>query len=318
MIFVSRNAAAAGAVLAALNKPVKGKNKTEVECARDYYAQRPAPAKAYPFARYKEHDVCTALDLLYHEKCAYCESSYRAVDSRDVEHFRPKGGVAELPAHPGYWWLAAEWSNLLPSCPPCNQLRKQTLFKPGVTEEELARARTDVPLGRSGKANSFPMRAPARWVTAEGGRLDREDPLLINPSARDPHRHLRWVFDVTPGAPIWSASWITALLTPRPRRGGDDEYGAASITVYGLNRQGLVRERMERLKLMQAASRAVVDALIDVGASTARERPLRLERLRARRADLDAFADADKPYAAMAQAFIERFDSEVTQAFRPR
>lgn len=317
MIFVAREAAPAAAVLEALTKVVRGENRTEVECARKYYAQRPAPTKAYPFVRYKEHAVCTALDLLYHEKCAYCESSYRAVDSRDVEHFRPKGGVAEAPKHPGYWWLAAEWSNLLPSCPPCNQLRKQTLFTAGVTEEALARARTEVPVGRSGKANSFPMRAPKRWVSAEGGHLDREDPLLINPSARNPQQHLSWVFDGADGEAIWEAPWITPLLKPRQHHGQDDDYGRASIAVYGLNRQGLVRERKERLQLMQAASRAVVDALIDLRMSNAREQPHRLERLRQRRIDLDAYAAAEKPYASMARAYLVRFAKDVTRIIRP-
>src|SRR5262245_43420933 len=109
-------------VAAALRRPFpKFENKTELERARAYYKSKPSPAKAFKFQRYSEFAVCQALDDLFHGKCAYCESSYRAVDSRDVEHFRPKGGVTEAPEHPGYWWLAASWSSLLPSCPPCNQ-----------------------------------------------------------------------------------------------------------------------------------------------------------------------------------------------------
>lgn len=46
----------------------------------------------------------------------------------DVEHFRPKSEIDEVdpatfrpvpgraPTAPGYYWLAAAWSNLLPSC----------------------------------------------------------------------------------------------------------------------------------------------------------------------------------------------------------
>jgi hypothetical protein len=88
------------------------------------------------------------------------------------------------------------------------------------------------------------------------------------------------------------------LLKRRRRRVGDDGYGAAAIIVYDLNRESLIRERIERLTEMQAVSCVVVDALIDVGAATAQDRPLRLERLRSRRAYPDSFANANKPYAA--------------------
>jgi hypothetical protein len=101
VIAVTRPAATAE-VTAALAKPFpKYSNKTELERAREYYGAIPPPTKAYKFERYSEHAVCQALDDLFHEKCAYCESRYRAVDSRDVEHFRPKGAITESPAHPG-------------------------------------------------------------------------------------------------------------------------------------------------------------------------------------------------------------------------
>ena len=37
----------------------------------------------------------------------------------------------------GYWWLAAAWKNLLPSCPPCNQRRRQVEFAAEMTLEEM-------------------------------------------------------------------------------------------------------------------------------------------------------------------------------------
>ncbi|MEF9674035.1 hypothetical protein QNM99_25505 [Pseudomonas sp. PCH446] len=43
----------------------------------------------------------------------------------DVEHYRPKGAVSEDASHPGYWWVAMDWDNLLPSCIDCNRKRKQ-------------------------------------------------------------------------------------------------------------------------------------------------------------------------------------------------
>jgi hypothetical protein len=70
-------------------------------------------------------------------KCAYCESVILNTHPGEVEHFRPKGrvrgrdgkvekvtiGGAET-EHPGYWWLAYAWSNLLPCCIDCNRRRQ--------------------------------------------------------------------------------------------------------------------------------------------------------------------------------------------------
>jgi hypothetical protein len=37
-------------------------------------------------------------------KCCFCEAI--AIESADVEHFRPKGKVTGATSHPGYYWLA--------------------------------------------------------------------------------------------------------------------------------------------------------------------------------------------------------------------
>src|SRR5690349_1720738 len=137
MIRVTRPAASPE-ILAALDLPLPD-GRTELEAARRYYATNPPHPPCYPFKRYRQYAVCKALDELFHGKCAYCESVYRAVDALDIEHYRPKGGVTEDDDHPGYWWLAGVWSNLLPSCPPCNQLRKHTHYRIGATPEEFER-----------------------------------------------------------------------------------------------------------------------------------------------------------------------------------
>ena len=76
-----------------------------------------------------------ALLDLFNGKCAFCETPIREGMHGDVEHFRPKGGVIEEDGskakyldkkgverdHPGYYWLAYDWRNLLPSCQLCNQ-----------------------------------------------------------------------------------------------------------------------------------------------------------------------------------------------------
>ena len=77
------------------------------------------------FSYYKNDAVKARLVDLFHGKCAYCESFYSSTQPMDVEHFRPKGAVAEDDEHPGYYWLAATWENLLPSCIDCNRQRNQ-------------------------------------------------------------------------------------------------------------------------------------------------------------------------------------------------
>ncbi|HEY3840902.1 MAG TPA: hypothetical protein VGL72_30225 [Bryobacteraceae bacterium] len=103
---------------------------------------------------------------LFHGKCAYCECKPRAGQRGDVEHFRPKGKVTEDPDHPGYYWLAYDYRNYLPSCSSCNQ---------------PARA----------KLTHFPVTGPHAH---EPRSLPAESPLLLNPldPATDPFQHLEF------------------------------------------------------------------------------------------------------------------------------
>jgi len=50
---------------------------------------------------YRDPQVKAALEKIFHSKCAYCESPGFAGFSWDVEHFRPKGSVAEAAARAG-------------------------------------------------------------------------------------------------------------------------------------------------------------------------------------------------------------------------
>jgi hypothetical protein len=315
MIFVPRPVIDPVDVVDALAKPFPKDLKSELERARAYYAQKPAPTKAYDFKRYKEWAVCKALDDLFHEKCAYCESSYRAVDARDVEHFRPKGGIPEAPGHRGYWWLAAIWSNLLPSCPPCNQLRHHTIFDPGMTLEEFEKARQKEPESKSGKASSFPV-ANGKWVMEEDGDLTAEDPLLINPAVRDPSKHLEWTFDWDRSKKVWEAKPVFPVVRPRSVAGTDDPYGKASIAIYGLNRSGLLRERMDLIGLIQGVCPPIVDLMSDLAEMMPRGVDIskQIARLTNYKANLRAFTAPERPYAGMASAFVNLLDEEFARA----
>ncbi len=113
-------------------------------------------------------------------KCAYCEENITRNQHGDMEHFRPKKGVrdaenqpvtvvidGEEREHPGYYWLAYDWRNLLPSCILCNK-------QPG--EES--------PFG---KGNRFPV---AGDYAIREGEEQGENELLVNPVDDDPDEHL--------------------------------------------------------------------------------------------------------------------------------
>ena len=96
-----------------------------------------------------------------HGKCCYCERRLPRGET-DVEHFRPKGKVKEAEKdHPGYWWLAYNWQNLLISCQLCNRTYKRA---------------------------QFPLKDESKRVYEEGCGLDEEEPFLINPLEEDPEQ----------------------------------------------------------------------------------------------------------------------------------
>jgi hypothetical protein len=88
--------------------------------------------------RFKEF----SFEHVFFGMCAYCEAAVDAVYVGDAEHYRPKGEVTQRDdgrevvvtdpdgtPHPGYYWLAYDWRNVLPSCYKCNTYHgKGTLF----------------------------------------------------------------------------------------------------------------------------------------------------------------------------------------------
>lgn len=129
----------------------------------------------------------------FYGKCAYCETPIEDIFPGDVEHFRPKGKVTDeeyndvfkqdsdgsflldtdgnkIP-HPGYYWLAYNWKNLMPSCTYCNRPKKDF-----------------------GKRNCFPVEGVHTFTV---GDEDMEKPLLINPIDinENPEAHFSVDFD---------------------------------------------------------------------------------------------------------------------------
>lgn len=251
------------------------------------------------FAAYSEPAVRWALNRLFHGKCAYCESRYAGTQPMDVEHWRPKGAVTEpdADAHLGYYWLAAEWNNLLPSCADCNRARGQELLG-----EQGVRT--------VGKANRFPL-AQGSERAHRPGEEGKEDPLLIDPCSDDPSQdpdlHLVFTED---GA---------VRPTSRRRQDGAHEsskLGRASIEVYALNRTGLAHERRERvlqIKQRTFAISVLARALSDCE-DDAEERALYKDVLSHELLVLCRMRAPDQPYSALARQFIDPFIERLTGA----
>ena len=152
-------------------------------------------------------------------KCAYCEEFLKSNQNGDVEHYRPKGRVTkldnskvtyvldgEVADHPGYYWLAYHWRNLLPSCIRCNRVSKVG--------------------GRTvGKGTRFPVQDD-EYAVMPGDELE-ERPLLLNPTVDDPSDHL--AFDCETGAIKWQSG-----------------RGQVNCEVLGLNEFDRCRERKRR------------------------------------------------------------------------
>ncbi len=65
---------------------------------RRHFGATASRDRPFRFKVYKHSEVRRALEDLFHGKCAYCESRYIGTQPMDVEHWRPKGRVGDLPA----------------------------------------------------------------------------------------------------------------------------------------------------------------------------------------------------------------------------
>jgi hypothetical protein len=143
---------------------------------------------------------------LSQQKCAYCESVITASQPGDVEHYRPKGRIrdengnivttvrcAPGSPHPGYWWLAYRWDNLLPSCTDCNRLRRHPQTAVAGGEDPGAAAAVGIAVG--GKADYFAVTG-VRAEMPEDSLVD-EKATLLDPSKPgfNPDEHFEFTED---------------------------------------------------------------------------------------------------------------------------
>lgn len=173
---------------------------------------------------WNEESVRKALhERHYRGKCCYTERRRDIKLERDVEHFRPKGEIAGE-NHPGYWWLAYDWDNLLVACKVNNTIHKGIQF----------------PLLNGGiRAND------------ETAILEDERPVLINPAVEDPSRYITFHWEVR-GDRYFCKPIATTLDV--------DHRGKRTIEIVGIDRGELMgdEERAENGKLLyDLAIRAV-------------------------------------------------------------
>ena len=202
----------------------------------DAIADRPAHEVSDLYA---EDDLRASLEKLFRNKCAYCESHGIAGFPWDVEHYRPKGRVAEDDTHPGYYWLAYTWTNLYPSCVFCNQNRRD---KPTFDDPAEGAA--------AGKLDQFPLDPPGSRAHQPGDDLDAEGRLLLDPCHDLPEDHVGF----------------NAAAEAQERAGS--VLGATSIRVFNLNRKRLRDARRGHLDTMQELIDENVAAGMDRAATT--------------------------------------------------
>ena len=180
------------------------------------------------------------LTNVFNNKCAYCETQILRFVG-DAEHFRPKGRVS-VPVkegkrktkvvsiqddsggevnHPGYFWLAYNWKNLLPACQICNRNGKRDLFPVGNAHRAAARLKAEDVAKL--KFSDPSVRFPDMYYLDPEDLDELEGRLLLHPYFDVPSAHLEFGPD----------GCVNAL----------DDIGRISIELYKLKDSDLDKAR---------------------------------------------------------------------------
>jgi uncharacterized protein (TIGR02646 family) len=146
-------------------------------------------------------------------KCWYCEARVAERADNAVDHFRPKGRVAEDKTHSGYWWLAFSWENYRFACTFCNSAR--------ISDD-----------GTGGKQDHFRLWQETTRARTPKDLLEEEQPLLLDPLQPDDTAYLTFDKD-------------GAAVPVFPKEEDDQLYECAveSIKRYHLNRKWIKEHR---------------------------------------------------------------------------
>lgn len=221
--------------------------------AINYYADpdnfKNEDKKTPSFTVYKNKELKEKISTLFNGKCAYCDSTFLSTSNADIEHFRPKKAfnpfreaIDEKLIEPGYYWLAADWNNLLWSCILCN--RKNNLDQPNIDGLK--------PLG---KKNRFPISDEDKRIRSHNEDLNNEEDILliIDPCTDNPDEH--FVFPVTDEKDVGIVK-AKMLENDLP-----SVKAQISIPLYGLNRTKLVADRMEAALDLKSIFMGLLDSI---------------------------------------------------------
>ncbi|GAA0274429.1 hypothetical protein GCM10009127_13680 [Alteraurantiacibacter aestuarii] len=266
----------------------------------DYLAAEGKLPKSPKFEVYAHAQVKDVLIAMHHGKCAYCEILTSGGFDGDVEHYRPKKGITDADKagveHPGYWWLAMAWENLLLSCQHCNQSRRQLIHQAGLSEADIERELREKKLRTTGKKNRFPVENNA-WVLDFQADMAGEHPLLLNPCDTDPEDLFEWEFE-------------RSISTVKPR--GGDPRAEATIEILGLNRRFLTEARVTVLNGLRLKRKKIIDRLNRVSAME--DEQLAAELMQTVVEDMlevKQACSAENPFAGLARAFRRKLQGEI-------
>lgn len=198
------------------------------------------------------------LPRVFDGKCAYCETRSPRFSS-DAEHFRPKGRVdawdaaakkwraaevewpeGKIETHPGYFWLAFHWKNLVPACEKCNSgAGKQNKFplEPGGSHVLIPKL-----TAKEARAVAASARASTKWpgrYYLDFDDLDvRESRALLHPYFDNPRDHIRF-----------GRGGIIAAVEGSLK-------GASSIETFKLDDPNLTVDRQQKQQDAEMAYRA--------------------------------------------------------------
>jgi 5-methylcytosine-specific restriction endonuclease McrA len=171
-----------------------------------------------------------SLMTLYNDKCAICER-LRGTEL-EIDHYRPKkernNNSGTEYNQTGYYWLAYEWSNLIPLCSKCNK-NKSNKF-PLRSWDNTNRISSHNNINTLNPFNPYNL----DWLQSQ------ELPLMINPEFdKNPERHF--------------------IFHSNGRVVGRTEEGDETIKICKLNRKDLIRER---LKICEKYANSIKLALV--------------------------------------------------------
>lgn len=230
---------------------------------------------------FTKKDVKKALEKLFNGKCAYCESNVVKTSAIDKEHFRPKASIRDkhLGIHikPGYYWLAADWDNLLLACANCNRTG---------THEDISGGKFT-----TGKLDRFPLSDESKRMKYGGSfKAEEKVRLLINPCVDKPESWIEYGHDGS----------------INPKRGISLHNKAkvdTSVEIFGLMRSHLVNAREEKcLDLLDV----IQDIKLFYSKYLASNDPENLRQLKRKLSQLDRFRKDDREYLGITRYIIKK------------